>query len=57
MQILIAEARAQAWKQMVIELASGIQQTLRQPSSAANADSGKLVASARQALSVALATN
>ncbi|CAM6094222.1 unnamed protein product [Calypogeia fissa] len=56
-RVLIAEARALAWKQMVIELASGIQQTLQQPSLAANADSGNLVATARQALSVALTTN
>jgi hypothetical protein len=56
-KVLIAEARAVAWKQMVIELASGIQQTLQQPSSAANADPRNLLASAKQALSVALATS
>ncbi|KAG6542716.1 hypothetical protein Mapa_015875 [Marchantia paleacea] len=48
---LIAEARAHQWKQMVIELASGIQDTLQQPTTAAFADAGPLIATAQLALS------
>ncbi len=57
LQLIIAEARAQAWKQMVVELATRVHQTLQQPTSAADADRGPLVACARQALSMAVSSN
>ncbi|KAL2642348.1 hypothetical protein R1flu_009935 [Riccia fluitans] len=53
-RVLLAEARAFQWKEMVIELASGIQETLQLPATAAAADAGPLIASAQQALSRAL---
>jgi hypothetical protein len=56
-RLLIAEARAQAWKQMVVELATRVHQTLQQPTNAADANRGPLVACARQALSMAVSSN
>lgn len=52
-KLAAAEAQVQVLKKQLIELATRVHQTLQQPSTAADADKGPLLAIASQALSMA----
>lgn len=56
-KLAAAEARSQALKKQLVELASRVHQTLQQPLSAADANRGPLIACASQALELALSPN
>jgi inward rectifier potassium channel len=55
-KLAAAEAQVHALKQQLVELATRVHQTLEQPSIAADADKGPLLAFASQALSMALSS-